>query len=77
MLCKYKNIFGKPGEGAHSYRLFNFAIVDIICTIIGGYTISYFFKTSPIYTIIIAFIVGIIAHELFCVKTTLNKFLFT
>ena len=21
-LCKYKNIFGKPNEGFHSYRIF-------------------------------------------------------
>ena len=33
--CKYKDLFGKPGEGVHSYRIFNIAIVDVILTIFG------------------------------------------
>ena len=32
-LCKYKDILGKPGQGVHSYRIFNIAIVDVILTI--------------------------------------------
>lgn len=28
-LCEYKDIFGIPNEGVHSYRLFNIAIVDV------------------------------------------------
>ena len=28
-LCQYKDIFGKPGEGAHSYRVANVAVVDV------------------------------------------------
>lgn len=30
--CQYKNIFGKPNEGAHKYRLGPFAAVDLIGT---------------------------------------------
>ena len=30
MLCKYKDIFVKPYEGAHSKRLLNLAMVDLI-----------------------------------------------
>jgi hypothetical protein len=36
-LCKYKNILGVPGQGPHSYRIFNIAIVDVILTIILAY----------------------------------------
>jgi len=36
-LCKYKDILGKPGEGIHSIRLFNVAIMDVLFTIIGAY----------------------------------------
>ena len=43
-LCKYKDIFGKPNEGPHSYRFLNIAIVDTVLTIILGYFISKFFK---------------------------------
>jgi hypothetical protein len=75
-LCKYKNILGVPGEGIHSYRLGGVAIMDVIMTIIAGFFISYFFKKSFLYTTIFLFVLGIILHRLFCVRTTLDKFLF-
>ena len=43
-LCKYKDIFGKPNTGAHKYRFFNIAIVDVAVTIIAGFLFSWFFK---------------------------------
>jgi hypothetical protein len=75
-LCKYKNIFGEPNTGAHSYRIFNLAIVDIIATIILGIIISFVFKKAFIITLVILFILGIILHKLFCVNTTINNLLF-
>ena len=70
------DIFGKPGEGVHSYRLFNLAIVDIICTIVGAYLISGFINKSFLTTLIILFLIGIILHRIFNVKTTIDKILF-
>jgi uncharacterized membrane protein len=75
-LCKYKNSLGEPGKGIHSYRLFGVAIADVIMTIIGAYIISYFFKLSFVKTLIILFLLGIILHNIFCVKTTVDKILF-
>ena len=75
-LCKYKNIFGYPNEGIHSYRIFDLAIVDIFATLIAAFLISYFFKISFFYTCIILFILGILFHRLFCVRTTIDKILF-
>ncbi len=75
-LCKYKDILGIPGEGVHSYRLFGVAIIDVIFTIIGAFLITYFFKIKLIYTIPFLFILGIILHKLFCVKTIINNLLF-
>ena len=75
-LCKYKNALGIPNEGIHSYRLFGVAIIDVIMTIIGALIISYFFKISFIYTLITLFILGIILHKVFCVRTTIDKILF-
>ena len=69
-------MFGSPNTGAHSYRIFNLAVVDIIMTIIGAYIISYFSKFSFYYTLVILFIAGIILHRLFCVRTTVDKILF-
>ena len=76
MLCKYKDILGKPNTGLHSYRIFNIAIVDVLLTIIAAFLISYFFKFNFLLTLCILFLVGIIAHRLFCVRTTVDKLLF-
>ena len=73
MLCKYKNIFGEENKGIHSYRLFNVAVVDVIATIILALLIS---RKHFIKILILLFILGIILHRLFCVRTTLDKLLF-
>jgi hypothetical protein len=75
-LCKYKEIGGIPGKGIHKYRIFNIAIVDVLATILGAYIFAYYFKLPAIYVIIFAFIVGIISHRVFCVRTTIDKLLF-
>jgi len=72
-LCKYKDIFGKPNEGPHSYRIFNIAIVDTGLTIIIGYFIAKYFKLKLLYVLITLFILGTVVHKLFCVETTLTK----
>jgi hypothetical protein len=75
-LCKYKNIIGAPGTGIHSYRIFNLAILDIIITIILGYIISILTKYKLSNTLIVLFLLGIIVHRIFCVRTTIDKLLF-
>ena len=75
-LCKYKNALGVPGKGIHSYRLFGVAIADVIMTIIGALLICFFFKTKFVYTLVLLFVLGIVLHRLFCVRTTLDKILF-
>ena len=75
-LCKYKNALGVPNNGIHSYRLLNIAIVDVILTIIGALFISIFFKISFIRSLIFLFLLGIILHRIFCVRTTIDKLLF-
>ena len=76
MLCKYKDLLGKPDQGIHQYRIFNIAIVDVIFTIIGAFIISYLLKINFFITLLILFLLGIILHRLFCVKTTIDKLLF-
>jgi len=74
--CEYKDIFGKPGEGMHSYRLYGVAVIDVIATIIGAAVASYYssYRFFPILAFL--FVIGIVLHKLFCVKTTVNKWLF-
>jgi len=76
-LCKYKNLIGKEGTGVHSYRFLNIAIIDVIVTIIGAYMIHLFFKVNFTATLLVLFLLGIVCHRLFCVRTTIDKLLFT
>jgi uncharacterized membrane protein YdbT with pleckstrin-like domain len=75
-LCKYKNSLGEPNKGIHSYRFMGLAIVDVIMTIIGALLISYYINYPFLIVVICLFILGIIAHRLFCVRTTIDKLLF-
>lgn len=75
-LCKYKNMFGEPNKGIHSYRVLDVAIVDVLFTIILALFISYVIKQSFWLILLILFIIGIISHRLFCVRTTVDKILF-
>ena len=77
MLCKYQYIFGKPGKGIHSYRIFNLAILDILGTILGAYIIHWFLpKYKFLWILLFLFILGILLHKLFCVRTTIDKWIF-
>jgi hypothetical protein len=76
-LCKYKNALGEPKKGIHSYRLFGIAIADVIMTILGAFFISKLFNISFTYTTLFLFGLGILLHKLFCVKTTIDKLLFS
>lgn len=75
-LCKYKDILGKPKQGVHSFRIFNIAIADVLLTILAAYILSIFVKISVFYSLILMFILGIISHRIFCVRTTIDKLLF-
>ena len=77
MSCKYKDILGKPNSGPHSYRIFNIAIVDVILTVIVAYIIHLFLPKYNFFIILLLlFILGIIVHRIFCVRTTIDKLLF-
>ena len=76
-LCKYRNVFGEPGKGAHKYRLMNIAIIDVAFTIIVAYIFSWFTSWNFWITLLAAFILGIFFHRLFCVRTTIDKLLFS
>lgn len=77
MSCAYSNMFGKVGEGIHSYRLFNIAVLDVMVVVIGAYIFHLFYPSYSFFTILaILFLSGIVIHRLFCVRTTVDKFLF-
>lgn len=79
--CKHKNIFGKEGEGVHSVRVLNIAILDVVGTLLGCWAIA-FALNIPLLSyqflgiVICAFLLAIILHRIFCVNTTVNKLIF-
>ena len=77
-LCMYKNMFGKVGEGIHSYRIGNVAVLDVGQTCVVAFFIWYFGfpKYNFFYVLIAFFLLGIFMHRLFCVRTTIDKLLF-
>jgi hypothetical protein len=76
--CDYKNIFGESNKDSHAYRIpvINLALIDVLMTVIIGYSISTYFSYSFITVMLILIIIAILAHRLFCVRTTVDKFLF-
>jgi tetrahydromethanopterin S-methyltransferase subunit C len=72
---KYSNIFGKPNTGVHSIQFMNVAMFDYILTIILAFVMAYITNIPTELTTIFCFIVGIICHILFGVKTNTTKFL--
>ena len=76
-LCKYKDIFGKVGKGIHSFRICNIAVVDVLLTVLVAYCIhlklpNYSFNVI----LLVLFLLSIVLHRLFCVRTPIDKFLF-
>jgi hypothetical protein len=78
-LCKsayIKKIFGEPNKGIHSYRIFNIAYMDVVATILGSILLARLMKWNYLYTMTGMFLLGIVLHRLFCVRTTVDKLLF-
>ena len=75
--CKYKDIFGRIGEGVHSIRIYNMVIFDVILTIISAIIIHKIVPFVNIYMMVfLLFILGNYYARLFCVRTTIDKLLF-
>jgi hypothetical protein len=75
MFCTYKDSLGIPGKGVHQHYL-GLAMFDILATVILAECIVYFFQTTRIWTLLACFLTGIVLHRLFCVRTTIDKYLF-
>jgi purine-cytosine permease-like protein len=75
-LCKYKNILGEPGKGFHSYRALGVSILDVLVVLLAAIGISYWTKISAYIIVPGMFLLGIVVHRMFCVRTTVDKLLF-
>lgn len=75
-LCPYKYLFGEPGKGIHKHRIFDIAIIDTLVVAAIAYGISEYFKKDFKEVLLALFLLGIIIHRIFCVRTTIDKILF-
>jgi hypothetical protein len=75
-LCKYKNLFGAPNTGLRKYRIMDIAIMDTAVVILFGIAISKTMGTPLPQTLAFLFLLGILAHRLFCVRTGVDRMLF-
>ena len=75
-LSKYKDYLGMPSKGIHQYRFLGMAVMDIIMTIVGAIIISSLTQFKLVYVVPSLFLLGIILHRLFSVRTTVDKLLF-
>ena len=77
-LCHYKDMFGKPGEGIHAYRILDLSVIDIIMTLLGAFFLSQLFPfpNAWIWITVALFSLGVMMHRIFCVRTTVDKILF-
>ena len=77
--CKYKDSLGEPKKGLHSYRVFNISVMDVLFTFILAKFVQYYILNKIEFGVILffCFISGIIIHRIFCVRTTIDKLLFS
>jgi hypothetical protein len=75
MSCIYKDSLGIPGQGVHTHFL-GIAVFDFVLSILLAQLLAYLFHWNIYLTLIAVFLTGIVLHRMFCVRTTVDKFLF-
>jgi len=76
MFSQYQNALGIPGQGIHTHVM-GVAIGDILMTILGAYVYHRITGYTFWKCLVGLFVLGILLHRLFDVKTTLDKILFS
>jgi len=77
MLCQYKNMFGQPHQGIHSYRIGPLALVDVVGTVLLAWWIHWMYpKTLSFgWALVGCFGLGMVCHYVFCVQTALHQWI--
>ena len=72
-------MLGEPNKGLRNkYRIMNISLIDVGATILLAKAIQYYIVPEMNIWIILLFlfVLGVLMHRLFSVKTTIDKFLF-
>jgi len=72
---EYRDIFGKPGEGAHSYRFVGVAIVDYVMAILAAMFISQVTDAPLVITTIMVLFLGVVMHSAVGISTGATRLL--
>jgi hypothetical protein len=76
-LCAYKDAGGVPGQGLHALRIpvVDLAAVDVVGTVVIALLVARRFHWRAWIVVCAAFVVGFVAHALFCVDTRGMRYL--
>jgi hypothetical protein len=81
-LCRFSGAFGRPGEGAHRWRVGGLAAVDLAATagaaLLGARLVAGRggLAAAALALAVLLLAAGVLAHEAFCVNTRLGAALF-
>ena len=75
ILKPYRFVFGKPGEGIHSYRILDVAAVDYFLTIAGAMAIAWMTRIPLVLSTIGLFALGLVLHWAFGLRTSAVAYL--
>lgn len=67
----FKDIFGKPREGVHAWRVCDIAIVDLGATAGVAWLMNRYFHIGTMRLLMILLILSVFSHWLFCVDTAI------
>lgn len=73
---RYSNILGAPGTGVHSIRICNIAVVDLTLTVFVAWLVARIFGLHFWCVFLFLFLLGILLHRAFDVRTTIDRMLF-
>ncbi len=73
MSCPHKHLFGVPGQGFHSVRIFGMALGDWVGTLLLAWLTAYVTRTGFWWNLLIWFLVGEWMHWYFGTPTAFLK----
>jgi hypothetical protein len=76
-MCKYRDALGVPGRGVHAWRVGGVAIVDVILTVVAAGIIAWISEWNFWCVLGGLVVLGILMHRIFCVRTTVDRLLFS
>jgi hypothetical protein len=75
LLSNYKDIFGKPKQGIHQYRVLDTPKVDYMLTLFAALITTYLAEIPLVLTTIMLMVLSIIVHTIFGVETDTTLYL--